>query len=101
MTPRTDTDLPNDLSLGRLGRDKQSNTSISPISPRSSNGDLESTGNYLYSGGEDASRLNLLNTDDGTLSRRESMEGASATDVGRTDDDASRGCHTSPDLELF
>jgi len=83
-------DLPNDLSRGRPGRDNQSNKSISLISPGSSNGDLESTGDYLYSGGENASRLNLLNT-----------EGASTMDIGRTDDNASRGYHTSPDLGLF
>jgi len=89
-------DLPNDSSRNDLGRGNQSSTSVSPVSPVLSNGDLEPTRGDLHSEGEGTSHLDLLNTDDGALPRRESMEGALATD-----DNASRRCHTSPDFELL
>jgi len=89
-------DLPDNSSRNDLGRGNQSSTSVSPISPGLSNGDLEPTRDDLHSGGEGTSRPDLLNTDGGALPRRGPMEGALATD-----DNASRECHTSPDFELF
>ena len=88
VTSRTDVNLPNDPSQNDLGQDNQSSR------------DLEPTRDDLHSGGGDASRLDFLNADDGALPRRESTHGAPATDVGRTDNNASRGCHTSPKLQL-
>jgi len=55
----------------------------------------------LHDGGGDVSDLNLPNMDHGASPRGESGQDASAANVDRTADDASRGCHVSPDLELF
>ena len=100
VTPRTDTNLPNNSFQNHLGQDNQSGSPVSPISSGLPNWDLEPTRDDLHSGGEGTSRLDLLNTEDGALPRKESMEGASATDVSRTDNNASRGYHTSPKLQL-
>jgi len=45
-------------------------------------------------------RLDLLNTGDGALSRGRFREDASGIDAGLTTNNASRRCHTSPNLNL-
>jgi len=55
----------------------------------------------LHDGGGDASDLGLPDSDGGARPVQESRQDASRTNVGRVTDDASRGCHTSPDPQLF
>jgi len=81
----------NDSPWSHLEQDDQSSGSTSPISLRSSSGDLELIG--------DGSDLDLLNMDYGALPKQESGQDASDANVGRTACDASRGCDTSPNIE--
>jgi len=45
--------------------------------------------------------VDIPNTDDGALSRRESIHDVSRANVGRTTDNASRGCRAFLDPGLF
>jgi len=100
VTSPTDTDLPESSSKNDLGQDNQPATSISPISLGLSNEVLEPAGDDLYGGDGGASDLCLPNTDDEAPSRREFGQYASGTNVGRTANNSSRGCHTSPKILL-
>ena len=97
VTSRAGVDIPDSSSRGHLGQHDRSGRSILPISLRLSNKDLGSPEN-LHGGDGSASDFDLPNMDGGALSRRESMQKASGTNVGHTTDDASCTCHRSPGL---
>jgi len=94
-------DLPDNSSRNDLGQYNQSSGPISPTSIRLSNKDLDPAAVDPRDGGGDASDLDLPNPDDGAPQIREYTKDASRTNAGRVTDDASRGCHTSPDPQPF
>ena len=101
VTSRTDIDLPSNSSRNDLRQDDQSSGPISPTSVRLSNKDLDPAAVDPREGGGDASDPDLPDPDDGAPQIREYTKDASRTNVGHVTDDASRGCHTSPDPQLF
>jgi len=101
VTSQTDVNLPINLSRDHLGPRNQSSTSIPPTLLELQTNGPGFAGADLHDGGRNASRPDLPNTGGEALLRQKSRKDTSGTNVGRTSNNASRGCHTSPDLELF